>query len=137
MSCCDAGKSGKRWEAHFRSMDEVWRGDLDGNGTPDYVFFGAGPYFNGRVIRGMIGGRRFPFIHPWSYGPTICNDALHPKMVIQPAVLREYGTRTKIVAATLIRKLDPNGISATIDPLAGCRSIQLGTVAYDQPHIRE
>jgi len=43
------GKSGKRWEAHMCCLDEVWRGDLDGNGTQDYVFFGAGPYFNGRT----------------------------------------------------------------------------------------
>ena len=30
-------------------LDEVWRADLDGNGTQDYVFFGVGPYFNGRM----------------------------------------------------------------------------------------
>jgi hypothetical protein len=30
-------------------LDEVWRGDLDGNGTQDYIFFGAGPYLNGRT----------------------------------------------------------------------------------------
>lgn len=41
------GKSGKRWEAHLSFLDEVWRGDLDGNGTQDYVFFSGGPYFNG------------------------------------------------------------------------------------------
>src|SRR6185312_10223268 len=33
-----AGKSGKRWEAHIFGLDEVWRADLDGNGTQDYVF---------------------------------------------------------------------------------------------------
>lgn len=43
------GKSGKRWEAHIFDLDEVWRADLDGNGTQDYVFFGSGPYFNGRT----------------------------------------------------------------------------------------
>lgn len=43
------GKSGKRWEAHLCCLDEVWRADLDGNGTQDYVFFGSGPYFNGRM----------------------------------------------------------------------------------------
>lgn len=43
------GKSGKRWEAHLCCLDEVWRGDLDGNGTQDYVFFASGPYFNGRT----------------------------------------------------------------------------------------
>ena len=43
------GKSGKRWEAHLLSLDEVWRADLDGNGTQDYVFFAGGPYFNGRM----------------------------------------------------------------------------------------
>jgi hypothetical protein len=43
------GKSGKRWEAHIFDLDEVWRADLDGNGTQDYVFFGSGPYLNGRT----------------------------------------------------------------------------------------
>lgn len=43
------GKSGKRWEAHIFGLDEVWRADLDGNGTQDYVFFAAGPFFNGRT----------------------------------------------------------------------------------------
>jgi hypothetical protein len=43
------GSSGKRWEAHTFGLDEVWRGDLDGNGTQDYVFFASGPYFNGRA----------------------------------------------------------------------------------------
>jgi hypothetical protein len=43
------GKSGKQWEAHIFSLDEVWRADLDGNGTQDYVFFASGPYFNGRT----------------------------------------------------------------------------------------
>lgn len=42
------GKSGKRWETHMCCLDEVWRADLDGNGTQDYVFFGSGPYVNGR-----------------------------------------------------------------------------------------
>jgi hypothetical protein len=41
------GKSGKRWEAHISSVDEVWRGDLDGNGTQDYVLFATGPFGNG------------------------------------------------------------------------------------------
>jgi len=43
------GKLGKRWEAHFCCLDEVWRADLDGNGTQDYIFFGSGPYYNGRT----------------------------------------------------------------------------------------
>lgn len=43
------GKSGKRWEAHFCCLDEVWRADLDGDGTQDYIFWGGGPLFNGRV----------------------------------------------------------------------------------------
>jgi hypothetical protein len=43
------GKSGKRWEAHIFGLDEVWRADLDGNGTQDYILFGSGPYFNGRT----------------------------------------------------------------------------------------
>jgi hypothetical protein len=36
-------KSGKRWAAHFGwlAFDEVYRGDLDGNGTQDYVMIGA------------------------------------------------------------------------------------------------
>jgi hypothetical protein len=44
-----AGKSGRRWEVHTFGIDEVWRADLDGNGTPDYVLFAGGPYFNGRT----------------------------------------------------------------------------------------
>jgi len=44
-----AGVSGKRWEVHLSSLDEVWRGDLDGNGTQDYVLFAVGPYGNGRT----------------------------------------------------------------------------------------
>src|SRR5450432_2095240 len=43
------GKSGKRWEAHMCCLDEVYRADLDGNGTQDYIFTGSGPYFNGRT----------------------------------------------------------------------------------------
>lgn len=43
------GKSGKQWEAHIFGLDEVWRADLDANGTQDYVFFAGGPYFNGRT----------------------------------------------------------------------------------------
>lgn len=31
-------KSGRRWEVHISGIDEVWRADLDGNGTLDYVF---------------------------------------------------------------------------------------------------
>ena len=42
-------KSGRRWEAHMAHLDEVWRADLDGKGTLDYVFFQAGPYGNGRT----------------------------------------------------------------------------------------
>ena len=44
-----AGKSGKKWEAHIFGLDEVWRADLDANGTQDYVFFASGPLFNGRM----------------------------------------------------------------------------------------
>jgi hypothetical protein len=43
------GRSGKKWEAHIFGLDEVWRADLDGNGTQDYVLFASGPYFNGRM----------------------------------------------------------------------------------------
>jgi hypothetical protein len=42
-------KSGKPWEVHMCCLDEIWRGDLDGNGTLDYVLFASGPYFNGRL----------------------------------------------------------------------------------------
>lgn len=44
-----ATRSGKRWRVHISSLDEIWRGDLDGNGTQDYVFFTVGPYGNGRT----------------------------------------------------------------------------------------
>jgi hypothetical protein len=43
------GKTGKPWEAHIVSLDQVWRADLDGNGTQDYVIFTLGPYGNGRL----------------------------------------------------------------------------------------
>jgi hypothetical protein len=42
-------KSGRRWVVHIFGIDEVWRGDLDGNGTEDYVLFASGPYGNGRT----------------------------------------------------------------------------------------
>jgi hypothetical protein len=44
-----SGISGKRWVAHLCGIDEVWRGDLDGNGKSDYVISSLGPYFNGRT----------------------------------------------------------------------------------------
>jgi len=44
------GKSGKRWEARIFGLDEVWRADLDDNGTQDLVLFAAGPNFNGRAV---------------------------------------------------------------------------------------
>jgi len=44
-----AGRSGRRWQADLCCLNEVWRGDLDGNGVPDYVFFSGGPYGNGRT----------------------------------------------------------------------------------------
>jgi hypothetical protein len=44
-----AAKAGKCWEIRIFGIDEVWRGDLDGNGTQDYVFFAGGPYGNGRI----------------------------------------------------------------------------------------
>ncbi len=43
------GRSGKPWVAHIFGLDEIWRADLDGNGTQDYVLFASGPYFNGRT----------------------------------------------------------------------------------------
>jgi hypothetical protein len=44
-------KSGKPWELHtcLACVNDVWRADLDGNGTQDYIVFGGGPYFNGRM----------------------------------------------------------------------------------------
>jgi hypothetical protein len=44
-----AGKSGKHWEARLCCLDEVWRADLDGNGTQDYILISDGPLFNGRM----------------------------------------------------------------------------------------
>ncbi len=44
-----SGVYGKRWEVHLSKLDEVWRGDLDGNGTQDYLFVAPGPYSNGRT----------------------------------------------------------------------------------------
>ena len=43
------GKSGKKWDVRLSGLDEIWRGDLDGNGTQDYVLFSFGPYGNGRT----------------------------------------------------------------------------------------
>jgi hypothetical protein len=45
------GKSGKAWAVHFAggAFDQVFRGDLDGNGTQDYVVFGGEPFFNGNL----------------------------------------------------------------------------------------
>src|SRR6266567_8906096 len=45
------GKSGKPWSVHIASgaFDHVYRADLDGNGTQDYVIFGANPWANGRT----------------------------------------------------------------------------------------
>lgn len=43
-----AGKDGKRWKVFMNSPRDAWRGDLDGNGADDFVFFSGGPYFNGR-----------------------------------------------------------------------------------------
>jgi hypothetical protein len=45
------GKSGKAWAVHFSlvAFDQVYRGDLDGNGTQDYVVIGGSPYWNGRL----------------------------------------------------------------------------------------
>jgi hypothetical protein len=44
-------KSGQAWTVHLcgSCFDEVWRADLDANGTQDYVIFGAGPYDEGRT----------------------------------------------------------------------------------------
>ena len=44
------GKSGRAWTVHLcdTCFEEVWRGDLDGNGTQDYAIVGYGPYGNTR-----------------------------------------------------------------------------------------
>lgn len=42
------GNSGKQWEVRLHGLYEVWKADLDGNGTTDYALAGGGPYFNGR-----------------------------------------------------------------------------------------
>ena len=44
------GKSGRAWTVHMCAscFGEVWRADLDGNGTLDYAIFGAGPYGEAR-----------------------------------------------------------------------------------------
>lgn len=42
-------QKGKAWEAHLHALDEVWKGDLDGNGVDDFVLIASGPYFNGRI----------------------------------------------------------------------------------------
>ena len=44
------GKSGKTWTVHLcgTCFEEVWRGDLDGNGTDDYAITGSGPFNNTR-----------------------------------------------------------------------------------------
>jgi len=43
--------TGKAWSARLCAtcFDEVWRADLDANGTQDFVIFGAGPYEEGRT----------------------------------------------------------------------------------------
>ena len=45
------GKSGRAWTVHLCDIcfDEVWRADLDGNDTADYIIFGRGPGGNGRT----------------------------------------------------------------------------------------
>jgi hypothetical protein len=82
-------KSGKRWAVHFGwvAFDEVYRGDLDGNGTQDYVVIGRSPYGNGRLAppRRMTAllmdawGLPVPFEAPLydDLGPRHVVDALH------------------------------------------------------------
>ena len=45
------GKSGKGWTVHFSlvAFDEVYRGDLDGNGTQDYLMVGGTSFWSGRL----------------------------------------------------------------------------------------
>lgn len=82
-------KSGKPWSVHFASVafDQVYRGDLDGNGTQDYVVIGGSPYWNGRLAPpGRITvllmdsqGLPVPFEAPLydDLGPRHVVDALH------------------------------------------------------------
>jgi len=37
------------WSLDLFGLREVWKADLDGNGTKDYVFSGPGPFWNGRA----------------------------------------------------------------------------------------
>jgi hypothetical protein len=82
------GKSGRTWSARFWlvALDQVYRGDLDGNGTQDYVVFGASGA-NGRLAppRWMIvllmdkSGLPVPFEAGLydELGPRHVVDALH------------------------------------------------------------
>ncbi len=47
-----AAKSGKGWSVHFGlvAFDNVYRADLDGNRTQDYVVLGRTPYCCGRLL---------------------------------------------------------------------------------------
>jgi hypothetical protein len=49
-----SAKSGKRWFVHIGDVafDQVYRADLDGNGTQDYVIYGLNPFANGRTAAG-------------------------------------------------------------------------------------
>jgi hypothetical protein len=40
---------GRSWRVELFYLREVWKADLDGNGTKDYVFSNPGPYGNGRT----------------------------------------------------------------------------------------
>lgn len=83
------GKSGKPWSVHFAwiAFDQVYRGDLDGNGVPDYVVIGGSPYWNGRlappgritVLLMDTQGLPVPFEAPLydDLGPRHVVDVLH------------------------------------------------------------
>ena len=211
------GKRGKRWEAHMFGLDEVWRGDLDGNGTQDYALFSGGPLFNGRItplysliillmdqdglpipfftvvykgedgdgirhvvelnhdgraqllisdydervsdpragptcsghwvnqlyqfknlevseLRGEFGGIKFPLIHDWRHGSCITSSYPQP---VEPALVRERGTVKDRQVATSIRGVRDAGFWIDIEPVAGCKSVNICPIVYDRATIRE
>jgi len=40
---------GRSWSVELFYLREIWKADLDGNGTKDYVFSNPGPWGNGRI----------------------------------------------------------------------------------------
>jgi hypothetical protein len=87
-----AAGSGKPWIAHFGEVafDQVYRADVDGNGTEDYVVYGRLPFANGRTAPNAqitlllmdTDGLPTPYetyvydSHP-EHGPRVLIDLLH------------------------------------------------------------